>query len=200
MKRIILIISLIFVNFISFAQSWDELKKFTASDVKVDEWYSGSNKFVSDYEFMIPDYRYKDTTIMQPCKRTDFNRYFSDSEKTLIKDGTLYIIHTEKTIDYKNTKYTSYMCPTYVWKDYKIGDNCFKAGIATISIGALSSIVGGITYGVGVKKHNLGSIKTGTSFLSVGGAFIGTSLPLFWFGDNMKRTANREYKMYNSLK
>ena len=57
MKKIILIISFILVNFISFAQSWDELKKFTAFDVKVDEWCLGSNEFIVEYEFMIPDYR-----------------------------------------------------------------------------------------------------------------------------------------------
>lgn len=200
MKRIILIISFILVNFISFAQSWDELKKFTALDVKVDEWCLGSNEFIVEYEFMIPDYRYKDTAIVRPYTKSGFSKHYSGNEKTLIKDGTLYIIYTEKTIDYKNTKYTSYTCPTYIWKDYKIGDNCFKAGVATISIGALSSIVGGIAYGVGVKNHNIGNIKTGTYFLSFGSTFIGISIPLLCFGDNMKRTTNREYKMYNALK
>ena len=105
MKRIILIIAFILVNFISFAQSWDELKKFTAFDVKVDEWCLGSNEFIVEYEFMIHDYRYKDTTIVRPYTKFGFSRHYSGNEKTLIKDGTLYIIYTEKTIDYKNTKY-----------------------------------------------------------------------------------------------
>lgn len=36
--------------------------------------------------------------------------------------------------------------PSYIWSDYKSGKSCINAGIATISVGALSAIVGGIIY------------------------------------------------------
>lgn len=36
--------------------------------------------------------------------------------------------------------------PSYIWSDYKSGKSCINAGIATISVGALSAIVGGVIY------------------------------------------------------
>ena len=90
-----------------------------------------------------------------------------------------------------------YHVPFEIVDRYDYGCKLFKSGIVTISIGAGVSVIGGILYGCGLSSDNVGAMRSGLLFTSLGSGLIGVSIPLFCVGDNIKRQANKDLEAYD---
>lgn len=90
-----------------------------------------------------------------------------------------------------------YHVPFEIVGTYDYGCKLFKSGIATISIGAGVSVVGGVLYGCGLIADNADVLRSGLLFTSLGSGLIGVSIPLFCVGDNLKRQANKDLETYH---
>ena len=90
-----------------------------------------------------------------------------------------------------------YHVPFEILDRYDYGCKLFKSGIVTISIGAGVSVIGGILYGCGLSSDNVGAMRSGLLFTSLGSGLIGVSIPLFCVGDKLKRKANKDLEAYD---
>lgn len=90
-----------------------------------------------------------------------------------------------------------YNVPLELVDRYDYGCKLFKSGIVTISIGAGVSVIGGILYGCGLSSDNVGAMRSGLLFTSLGSGLIGVSIPLFCVGDKLKRKANKDLEAYD---
>ena len=90
-----------------------------------------------------------------------------------------------------------YHVPFEIVDRYDYGCKLFKSGIVTISIGAGVSVIGGILYGCGLSSDNVGAMRSGLLFTSLGSGLIGVSIPLFCVGDKLKRKANKDLEAYD---
>lgn len=178
MRKLILIIILFCTTpLLNAQQRWDELYYLCNGDYCFD-------KDIDKYAVYTIDYQYRDTVIS--CA----HGYFETPNKFILT----------KYEDYSKPNYAlvTYI-PKQILDDYKVGYRCYKAGSTFISIGAFAAFFGEVIYRNGLRHNNPDGIRYGAALLYTGGSFISVSIPLLCFGDNMKRSCNRDYKTYKLL-
>lgn len=97
-----------------------------------------------------------------------------------------------------STRHEDYYLPYVVLDHYKFGKRCYKGGTILISVGAPLALIGGILAGVGAQNGDAVVSNAGYAISVLGGACVSVSIPLLCFGDNMKRDANREFRLFNT--
>ena len=174
MKKILMALMLCLVSIGCFGQSWDYISYIV-------EFPKETSSRVYNLETNSYDYHVYIT------HKVDFSKNYSEYCKS-----------------YNDQKWLSkaiYMPSSAVLYNYRIGYNCFKAGQITMGIGVPisfigamcilcgieGSVVGGVVGGV---KDNNGACIAGYTLLGIGGTFISVSIPLFCFGDHIKRECN----------
>ena len=101
----------------------------------------------------------------------------------------LYEVHFLGTIkEYNDTTYRQ--VPKIIYDNYLYRRQLEKSGKACFGVGIITSLVGGILLGVGSNSKNKDNIIIGGIFTGIGGTFLSVGIPLWCFGDNLKRTAN----------
>ncbi len=180
-----------------FSQNWDII----GNAFKITEkfYIDSSYKFVY-VNYVEKIYNYKVKTIYAYFDYDPVNGGYKRFEYKLDTIPKTYEFRnsyniTEKCLVGINNK--TMKIPTPIYDRYIFGCQLMKAGWINFSIGTGIATIGGILYGVGAKNNNLNEIKTGGALLGVGGTIIGISIPLLCFGDNAKREANIDCKVFN---
>lgn len=90
--------------------------------------------------------------------------------------------------------------PKVIYDEYKMGASLFKCGKVFVGVGIPFVFSGMLLQVHGIKRMNEDAIIAGSVFYGIGGTCISVSIPLLCWGDHLKRTSNKDYKLYNLLK
>ena len=103
-------------------------------------------------------------------------------------------------IDAEDGSWYWYRFPEFIYNEYEYGCKLLKSGVVTISVGAGVFALGSILYGCGLSTDNANAIQSGLIFTSLGSGLVGVSVPLFCWGDHLKRNANKTLDLYEILR
>lgn len=120
------------------------------------------------------------------------------SEKTHFSYATVGFMLPN--IDAEDDSWYWYRFPEFIYNEYEYGCKLFKSGVVTISVGAGVFALGSILYGCGLSTDNANAIQSGLIFTSLGSGLVGVSVPLFCWGDHLKRNANKTLDLYEILR
>lgn len=163
MKKILMALMLCLVSICGFGQSWDYI-------LYIVDYPKETSSKVYNWDTHSYDY-YASIT-----HKVDFSKDYSEYCKSYNDQKCL-------------SKYI-YMPSSAVLYNYRIGYNCFKAGQITMGIGVPISFIGAMCVVGGVNNNDWDACIAGYALLGIGGTFISVSVPLFCFGDHIKRECN----------
>lgn len=141
-----------------------------------------------DYIQYIVSYPEETRSKVYNWETCSYDSYVSITDKVDFKRN-----YSEYCKNYNDQKCLSkyiYMPSSAVLYNYRIGYNCFKAGQITMGIGVPISFIGAMCVVGGVNDNNWDACIAGYALLGIGGTFISVSIPLFCFGDHIKRECN----------
>lgn len=115
---------------------------------------------------------------------------YSDTVYSIGYDKLFHIINNGEKLN------SISFVPETIVCNYKIGQKCYTAGAAIVSVGTLCLVPGILLSAVG---STLDAKQIGYGFLSVSGTLVGISIPLLCFGDHIKRETNMVYDVWSSL-
>lgn len=177
MKRLLTALMLCMVSIMASSQTWDVIGENLSKATSL----STTGEYVTlHYEDVSGGYKTItiDTCVNGVTPRSIY-RQVPDSSSLVVKDIAFATI------------------PQPIYERYTYGCKLMKAGWCNFGVGLALSIVGGFIYGNGVDKHDVAQVKAGTALLAGGGTLVSFSLPMLWFGDNMKRETNCLYRTIN---
>lgn len=97
--------------------------------------------------------------------------------------------------------YRTVCMPTPVYEEYKLGFTCVKTGVITISVGGLAALAGIGCFMSAPGADNPKACRTaGAALCGIGGGVACLSVPLFCWGDHMRRDANWKLQLMEQLK
>lgn len=180
MKKILMAIVLCLVCTVSFGQEkcdeWDELYEY--SNIITYHYYEeDSIRFRNEIYDVTTDY-----VFIQKYK--DIGYFEEDGYYTQLHSVTLNEIKIPKVI----------------YDEYKMGTSLFKCGKVFVGVGIPLVFSGMLLQVHGIKRMNEDAIIASSVFYGIGGTCVSVSIPLLCWGDHLKRTSNKDYKLYNLLK
>ena len=201
MKRIFIALMLCMVSVMCFGQEWDCIRH----DIGNSDSVVLENNIYRIYRIDI----IRDTIPITKAMNLyeSYNKPYIRVEAgtpldlMCAKDSAYHLVHRYYVQKYNYTKVPQQnsFIPKPILERYKYGNKLMNCGWINFSIGSVLTIVGGAVYGSGVKQNKINEVKSGITLLSVGGTFIGISIPLLCFGDNAKRQTNTDYETFNIL-
>jgi len=191
-----MVMAVILMSAMCFGQRWDKLNGHCKYiDAKMHD--QDDNIIISSIIIYPFNYQGKYEIISHDDKKIIFHKnglseeyYINFSQLNKETINCRYNL-SKKYIEFY-PKEIKYEIPKTIYDNYMIGTRWINAGVAFMTIGIFTSIIG-----LCIMEDYT---EASTTMCAIGGTCISIGIPLICFGDHIKRECNMTYELYNLTK